>query len=103
MAYLILRYHLNEGVSPSDFETWVKTVDQPAMRGLTRVTQFDTFRVTGLLMGEGVAEQSYVEFFEISDLDGFTSQDMASETVQSVMGTFMGFAKAPEFCIAEKL
>ncbi len=37
MAHLILTYRLKEGVSPVDFENWVKTVDQPAMRGLSRV------------------------------------------------------------------
>lgn len=101
MAQLILVYSLKEGVSPADFEAWVKTVDQPAMRGLTRVTRFDTYRVTGLLMGEGAPSCQYVELFEISDLAGFTSEDMPGETVQAVMGSFMGFAEAPEFLIAE--
>ncbi len=101
MAHLILTYRLKDGVSPADFENWVKTVDQPAMRGLSRVTRFDTYRVSGLLMGEGPPSCSYVEIFEISDLAGFTGEDMPGETVQAVMGAFMGFADAPEFLIAE--
>ncbi len=101
MANLILIYRLKEGVSPADFEHWVKTVDQPAMRGLSRVSRFDTYRVSGLLMGEGAPSCSYVEVFDISDLAGFTSEDMAGDTVQAVMGAFMGFAEAPEFLMAE--
>lgn len=103
MAHLILTYRLQEGVSPADFESWVKTVDQPAMRGLSRVTRFDTYRVSGLLMGEGAPSCSYVEIFEISDLAGFTGEDMPGETVQAVMGAFMGFADAPEFLVAEAI
>lgn len=103
MATLMLRYTLKDGVTPTDFENWVKTIDQPAMRGLARVAAFDTYRVTGLLMGEGAPSSAYVEVFDIPDLAGFTSEDMPGDTVQSIMGQFMGFAEAPEFLIAEKL
>ncbi len=101
MSALIIRYRLNAGVSPADFERWVIDVDHPAMRGLRRVKRFETYRVVGLLMGAGQPSSDYVELFEIDDLAGFTSEDMAGETVQAVMGAFMGFADAPEFLIAE--
>ena len=45
----------------------------------------------------------YVEVFEIEDIAGFTGEDMAGETVQSIMGQFMGFADAPEFLLAERI
>lgn len=103
MAFLLLRYNLKEGVSPEEFESWVRDTDQPTMRSLKRVSSFETYKSTGLLMGDGAPSQSYFELFEINDLDGFTSEDMAGETVQSIMGQFMGFADNPEFVIAEKL
>jgi hypothetical protein len=103
MAYLLLRYNLKDGVSPADFEKWVKETDQPTMRSLKSVKAFDTWRATGLLMGEGAPSQSYFEIFEISDFDAFTSQDMPGDAVQAIMGQFMGFADNPEFVIAEKL
>jgi REDY-like protein HapK len=103
MGAIILKYRLKSGVTQADFEQWVRTVDQPAMRGLTRVQAFNTYRVTGLLMGEGAPSVEYVEVFEIDDIAGFTGQDMAGETVQSVMGQFMGFADAPEFLLAERI
>lgn len=103
MGAIILKYRLKPGVTPADFEQWVRTVDQPAMRGLTRVQAFNTYRVTGLLMGEGAPSVEYVEVFEIDDIAGFTGQDMAGEVVQSIMGQFMGFADAPEFLLAERI
>ena len=103
MSHLILRYRLKEGVSAERFEHWVRDTDQPAMRGLRRVAAFDTFRVTGLLIGQGAPAQDYVELFEITDLAGFTAEDMPGDTVQRIMGEFMGLVENPEFCIAEKL
>ena len=101
MTALLLRYRLKPGITPADFEQWVVQVDHPSMRGLRRVTRFDTYRVTGLLMGEGRASADYMEVFEIDDFAGFTSEDLPGRTVQAVMGQFMGFVDAPEFMIAE--
>ena len=96
---LIILYSLKDGVSRDDFEHWVRTVDYPAMRGLSRVSSFKTYRTEKLLMGEGAPSLGYVEVFDIPDLDGFLSEDMPGETVQGIMGQFMGFADAPEFII----
>jgi hypothetical protein len=103
MSALILRYRLNDSVTPADFERWVSETDHPVMRGLRRVKRFETYRVIGLLMGAGQPSADYVEIFELDDLPGFTSEDMPGETVQSVMGSFMGFADAPEFLITEAI
>jgi hypothetical protein len=73
------------------------------MRGLFHVKAFDTFRATGLLMGEGGPSKSYFEIFEVDDLAGFTSEDIAGKTVQGIMAQFMSFAENPEFTIAQKI
>jgi REDY-like protein HapK len=103
MAYLMLRYNLKDGVSREDFETWVKDTDQPTMRALKSVKSFETWRATGLLIGEGAPSQDYFEIFEIGDLDAFTGEDMPGDAVQAIMGQFAGFAANPEFVLAEKL
>lgn len=103
MSYLLLRYNLKDGVSSEDFENWVRDTDQPTMRSLKRVKSFETWKATGLLMGDGAPSQSYFEIFEIDDLAAFTAEDMPGDTVQSIMGQFSGFADNPEFVIAEKL
>lgn len=100
---LILIYSLKDGVTPEDFEAWVVETDYPQMRGLARVTDFRTYRSERLLMGEGEPSVQYIEAFSIPDLDGFVAEDMGGETVQSVMGAFMGFAEAPEFIVVSEV
>jgi REDY-like protein HapK len=101
MTNLILRYRLKAGVTAADFEQWVRTVDHPSMRGLRRVKRFETYKVTGLLMGDGVPSADYIEVFEIDDFAGFGSEDMTGSTVQAVIGAFMTMVDAPEFMVAE--
>ena len=103
MAFLMIRYNLKEGVSPEDFESWVRDTDHPTMRALKRVNSFETYRATGLLLGEGAPSQSYFEIFDVEDLAAFTTEDMPGDTVQAIMGQFMGFADNPEFVVAERL
>ena len=103
MAAIIITYRLLPGVTPADFEDWVAKVDQPTMRGIERVKSFDTYRITGPLMGDGEPSIQYVEVFDVPDIAGFTGKDMAGPAVQSVIGQFMGFADSPEFMLAEKL
>ena len=101
MAAIIIKYQLANGVTREQFEEWVTTKDQPTMRGLSRVASFDTYRVTGKLIGEGEPSVTYVELFDVPDLAGFTSEDMPGETVQGIMGEFMSMVKDPEFLVAE--
>lgn len=100
---LFLLYTLKEGVSPAQFEEWVRTTDQPAMRSLARVQSFRTYRAERLLMGEGAPGVAYIEAFAIPDLDGFTAEDMGGETVQAVMGEFMGLVEAPQFIVVSEV
>lgn len=103
MKQIIISYNLADGVNDQEFQNWVKTFDQPNMRGLTRVKSFRTFNNVGLLMGEGSPRYSYIEIFDIDDFDGFLTQDMASELVQKVMGQFMPQVKDVEFAIANEV
>lgn len=100
---LFILYTLKDGVSPQEFEEWVRATDQPALRGLARVQSFRTYRAERLLMGEGAPGVSYIEAFAIPDLEGFTAEDMGGQTVQKVMGEFMGFAEAPQFIVVSEV
>lgn len=101
MATVFLTYKLKPGTAPEDYEAWIRSVDYPGMRGLTRVSSFVTHRVTGLLMGEGTPSVDYIEVFDIPDLAGFAGEDMPGAVVQKIMGEFMGFVDNPEFIVAE--
>ena len=103
MAAVILKYRLKPGVPTAAFEEWVKTVDQPTLRGIRRVASLEHYRITGLLMGEGEPSAAYVEILDIPDLPGFMGEEMAGATMQSIMAQFSGFADEPEFLVAERL
>lgn len=103
MSAVIISYKLKPGVTRADFEHWVRTVDQPALRGLARVKAFDTFRIERRLMGDGAPSAHYVELFHIPDLAGFMGEDLPGAAMQQVMAQFSGFTEAPEFLVAEKL
>ncbi len=100
---LFILYTLKEGVTPEQFETWVRTTDQPAMRSLARVQDFRTYRAERLLMGDGKPGVAYIEAFAIPDLDGFVAEDMGGETVQTVMSGFMGLVEAPQFIVVSEV
>lgn len=100
---LVILYSLKDGVTPADFEAWVAGTDHPTMRGLTRVDEFRTYRAEGLLVGDGAPSVTYIETFAINDMPGFTMEDMGGETVQSVMGQFMGFVEAPQFILVSEI
>lgn len=103
MKQIIILYNLKPDVTPEKFEEWVRSVDQPNMRGLARVSRFRTFRTESHLMGEGKPSIQYVEVFDITDLEGFTGQDMPSDIVQMVLGAFMGLVESPELIIASEV
>lgn len=103
MAKIILTYRLKSGVTPEDFESWVRSTDYPAMRGLSRVSSFANHRVTGLLMGEGEPGMDYIEIFDVPDLDGFVTQDMPGGVVQAIMGEFMSKVDDPKFILADEV
>ena len=100
---LFLLYTLKDGVSPEDFERWVIETDYPAMRGLSRVQSFRTFRAERLLIGEGAPGVSYIEAFAIPDLEGFVAEDLGGATVQGIMGQFIGLVDAPQFIVASEV
>lgn len=100
---LILLYTLKAGVTPADFEAWVKSTDYPTMRGLARVADFRTHRAEKLLVGDGKPTVQYIETFSIPDMDKFVAEDMPGETVQGIMGQFMGFAEAPQFIVVSEI
>jgi len=100
---LFILYTLKEGVTPDAFDAWVRTTDQSAMRSLTRVQEFRTYRAERLMMGEGAPGTAHVEAFAIPDLEAFVAEDMGGPSVQTVMGALMGFAEAPQFIVVSEV
>jgi REDY-like protein HapK len=103
MTTLFVQYKLKPGVTHADFETWIKTVDYPNMRGIARVKSFSTYRTDKLLFSDAKPSVDYVEVFDITDMDAFMSQDMPGSVVQMVLGEFMSKVDNPELIIANEV
>ncbi len=103
MAHIIVTYHLKAGVTQEEYLTWVRSVDYPAMRGLTRVASYVNHHVDKRLMGDGPLPFSYLELFDVPDLDGFLANDMGGSVVQMIMGDFMSKVDNPDFLIASAI
>ncbi len=103
MAQLIITYQLKAGVTDDAYQAWVRDVDYPAMRGLTRVASYVNHRIEKRLMGDGALPFTYMELFDVPDLDGFLANDMGGSVVQKIMGEFMGMVENPDFLIANAI
>ncbi|MCW3053905.1 MAG: REDY-like protein HapK [Chthonomonadales bacterium] len=101
MAAIILLYTLKEGVTQEQYDHWIRNTDYPAMRGLARVKSYINYRTVKPLFGEGKPSASYVEVFDIPDLEGFLQEDLGGSVVQQIMGEFMQYVENPEFILAE--
>jgi hypothetical protein len=101
MSQIIIMYKLKSDVTREQYETWTRTTDYPAMRGLKRVAAFTNYRTVRNLLDGSQPSVDYVEVFDIPDLEGFMTQDMTDSVVQQIMGEFMQFVENPEFMVAE--
>ena len=103
MAQIIIQYKLKPTVSAEEYENWTLNRDYPTMRGLKRVQRFVNYRVERNLLSDAKPSVNYIEFFEIPDLQGFISDDMAGLTVQTIMGEFLQYVENPEFLVATEV
>ncbi len=100
MAHIFVLYSLKAGVSPKDFESWLKTNNSAALRSIKRLEKFTVFRVEKRVMAQQPASVSYIDLFEIPDISGFLSEDLSGSISRKNMEEFGGFADKPEYLLA---
>ncbi len=72
MAQRIFVLHtLREGVSPEQYETWLRTENMPIARRLDGVRSVSITRVSRDLMGDGTPPYEYVETLEVDDMAAY--------------------------------
>jgi hypothetical protein len=103
MSQIIITYKLKPGVAREQYETWTRTRDYPAMRGLKRVASFTNYRASSNMLTGEPSTLDYLEIFDVPDLAGFMAEDMSGAIVQGIMGEFMQFVENPEFIVAEEV
>lgn len=99
---IIVLFNLKPGVDAAAYEAWAKATDLPVVRALPSINDFQVYRSTGLLMGEGKPAYAYVEIIDVADMEGF-GKDAGSDAVQRVAAEFGEFADSPQFILTEAL
>lgn len=99
---IIVLFNLKPGVDAATYEAWAKATDIPGVRGLPSVTDFQVYRATGVLGGEGQSPYAYLEVIDITDMAQFGA-DASNEAVQKVVAQFQQFADNPTFVLTEAL
>jgi hypothetical protein len=103
LAHILILYRLKPDVTRAAFEHWLTTSSLPTLQGVRRIKEIGVYRCSRRLMDEGNPSIDYAELFDISDLAGFVSEDLASDALRQDMGQFGGFADRPEYLLMEQV
>lgn len=92
---MIVLVELNEGVSPEDYERWVREDYLPAVKALPSVGEWRGYRVSGLLGSEGEPPFRYVVAVEIEDPEQLR-RDMAGEEMRELLSELHDLANVTQ-------
>lgn len=95
MATMVVLVRLKEGVSPEEYERWVREDYAPAARGLPSVSDWRNHRVTGLLGSDAAPPYRYIVTLEVEDPEGL-GRDMSSEEMTRLLGELHGYAEVTQ-------
>lgn len=84
MATMIVLVELNEGVSPDEYERWVREDYLPAVKALPSVGEWRGYRVSGVLGSDGEPPFRYVVVVEIEDPEQL-GRDVAGDEMQRLL------------------
>lgn len=101
MRILVL-FNLHSGVDPAAYEAWARETDLPGVRKLGSISDFQVYRLTGLLGGSDKPPFAHAEVIDVKDMDAF-GRDAASDAIQKVAAEFRRFADNPLFITTEAL
>jgi hypothetical protein len=62
---IVVLFSLKPGTEIGAFEEWVRTRDLPGIRALVSVSEFQLYRTTGLLGGNGAPAHQYVGLIDV--------------------------------------
>ena len=95
MSVIIDKIKLKMGVSPNDFELWVKEVDYAACQSLHSVRRFVVSKALDV-------DYDYVEVIDVTSLADFEAE-MQTEIFQSLVHRFSQLAEVVETIRSETL
>jgi hypothetical protein len=98
---MVVLVNLKEGVSPEDYERWVKESYAPVVKALPSVQDWRAYRVGGLLASDEVPPYRYVVTVDIGDLAQL-GRDMEGEEMRGLLSELHRFARVVQL-ISERL
>jgi hypothetical protein len=101
MTTVVVLFNLKAGVSAADYEKFARETDLPIVNKLPSIDKFEVLKAQGLL-GGGAAPYQYVEILRVKDMNQL-GQDVSTETMKQVAGTFRSFADNPQFIVTSSL
>jgi REDY-like protein HapK len=75
---------LKPGVSPEDYERWLREYDYRVAKTLPSIISYRTHRIEGPITGAEQAGWSYIERIEVRDKDQY-AKDLASPAGQELI------------------
>jgi len=103
VAHILILYKLKPGITPKDFEHWLRTRSAPTLRKIRRLKDFTVYRIEKRVMDSGEPSIGYAELFDIPDIEGFVREDIPGPVLRKDMEEFLGFAEKPEYLLATSL
>jgi hypothetical protein len=85
---------LRDGVAPSDYEHWVRTVDYPIARRQVEIKSYVVTRLEGHLSRNDALPCQYLEVLEVTDVDDYRSMIDSSAEFQGLMDEFSKYVGA---------
>lgn len=100
LTTMIVLVNLKEGVSPEDYERWVRDSYAPVASTLPSISDWRNHRVGGLLGSDATPPYHYVVTLEVEDMEKL-GRDMASEEMQRLLPELRELAEVTQL-IAER-
>lgn len=76
---------LREGVSPEEYEAWVREADYPVASQEPTVTAYSVARLDGTLAGDGDTRYDYLEVVEVTDLDRYRNAAASNPAIATLL------------------
>lgn len=87
---VIFLNRLHDGVTPADYEQWVRDVDYPFARGLESVRDYRVIRLHGTLDGDR-PPYDYVEVVEITDVEAYQAETSGGAAMAAFVRDWSSF------------
>ena len=101
MTIMVVLVNLREGVSPENYERWVKESYTPAVKTVPSVRDWRAYRVGSLLASDNTPPYRYAVIVDISDLAQL-GRDMKSEEMRRLLSELHRFAEVVQL-MSERL